>query len=375
MRGIAALVVLVAHCLMSFPNGRIEASSYELMPDNALLSILQVTVHGNSAVIFFYVLSGLVLGESFRRSAQGQRSERVLSFLVKRLFRLYPAMILSVLLASAMLVAVKGVVVPGMYPPMNAPMLVTVDFVTILKNLLAIETGLNPLLWSVQVEIVMIVILPMLVATSNRSNLFGDCLVLAVLIIIGVMFWNRLPNPLRFVYCFQLGLMLPSLLKSVRLQSLFRSSWVALAGLLAMVFLDWLYVRGSLWLPYKFVTDTFISAQWIGFVLVRELPAVRWLAARPLVFLGDISYSLYVYSMTVQLAITGLVLPQLMAGSPTNSEATALELLLIVGTAAVAVPLATLTYFLVERPFVAIGRRFSASSPRSASEAALNVTN
>lgn len=356
MRGIAALTVLFAHCLVMFPNGRIETPSYVLSADNALLTALQVTVHGNSAVMFFYVLSGLVLGESYRRS-----DGRWLPFAIRRAFRLYPAMILSVVLGATMLVAVSGSVVPGMYPPMAVPMHTPVTFSAIIRNIIGLEYDLNPLLWSVQVEIVMVAVLPILIAVNRRIALAGDVMILAVLVGLNLTLWGTTPNPLRFVYCFQVGLMLPRLLSFAP----FWSGIVAIGGIALMALVEWLYVRGTLWLPYKFTIDTLISAQWVGFVLLRrDLPFTKFLTARPLVYLGDISYGIYVYSMVVQFALVGLVFPRLLSAPPTNNEATILEISLALGTAAISIPLAAITYAAVERPCIALGRRASMSTNR-----------
>jgi peptidoglycan/LPS O-acetylase OafA/YrhL len=338
MRGIAAITVLVGHCLLTFKNGRIEDAAFHLKPDNLLLAALQLVIHPNSAVIFFYVLSGLVLGESLRRSSSSaSRADRFLGFSIRRIFRLYPAMIPSILAAAIMLTMIVGNTIPGMTATMATAMKTTFDVASLIRNFLGIEYGINPLLWSVQVEIVMIAILPILIVISNRSSLALDLIVLAVLVAVSLVYWNPLPNPLRFVYCFHLGLILPRLIANTRLRPVLRSSSAAIAGIVIMIPIEWLYVRGSLWLPYKFLSDSVISAQWIAFVLLRaELPAVKLLARRPLIFLGDISYS-------------------------TNNQATVLELFLIVATAAAALPLAAASHRLIELPLIAVGRRLSAT--------------
>jgi hypothetical protein len=58
------------HCFTTFAIGRIEEPSFHLGFGNAALAVGQLVFQPNTAVIFFYVLSGLVLA---RVSAQAPR--------------------------------------------------------------------------------------------------------------------------------------------------------------------------------------------------------------------------------------------------------------------------------------------------------------
>lgn len=355
LRGIAALTVVVGHCLVTFKNGRIEEAAFHLAPSNALLALLQVTVHANSAVIFFYVLSGFVLGESLRRSGVASL-QQLGGFVIRRVFRLYPVAILSVLLAAAVLRLNADTVVPGMTTTMDDAMHTPFGLWALLRNLLCIDYEINPLLWSVQVEVVMIAVLPLMFVFSNRLPLASNVAMVVCLLALGIRLWVPLPNPVRFFYCFYLGLILPQMFALPWLRKIFCAPLVLCIALAVTVPVEWLYVSNRLWLPYKFATDAAISMVILGFAMVR--PAA-WLKTGPLVFLGDISFSLYAMSMAVQFAITGLVFPRLISSAPDNNAATVLELLLIVGTIIVVVPLARACFVLIERPAIARGREFA----------------
>lgn len=362
MRGIAAMLVTLGHCLVTFRNYRFEEPDFRLAWDNAILAFCQVLIQANTAVIFFFVLSGFVLSESLRRATTTPIRDRLMGFVVRRVLRLYPAMMPSVLLAAVILLAISTITIPGMTATMAAAMSRQYGLYDLAANLTGLQIEINPVLWSVQVEIVMIALLPILLAVSNRVPLIVDSAFLVALIFIGIHYWDALPNPLRFVYCFQLGLMLPRLITSPALRPIFESGALTMAALLILLPTDWLYIRGTLWLPYKFAINAFVSAQVIGFVLVRaESRASRHLAAPTLVFLGDVSYSFYVYAMTVQLALTAFLLPHLMSGTPSNAAATWLTLLLMAATVSIALPLAAASYHLIEKPSIAIGRSLSAS--------------
>src|ERR1700684_2417877 len=88
-RGIAALCVCGLHCLMfwsAFPNS----------PENSYVMEFFVGA-GNSAVTFFFVLSGFVLVMSLdKMKAEGQ-SLIAPHFVLSRIFRIYPAAVLVVL--------------------------------------------------------------------------------------------------------------------------------------------------------------------------------------------------------------------------------------------------------------------------------------
>jgi peptidoglycan/LPS O-acetylase OafA/YrhL len=109
-RGIAALCVTVGHCFTTMVNGRIEEPTFQLSGGNALLAAGQMVFQANTAVIFFYVLSGLVLGESLRRRPGFG------GFTIRRAWRLLPAMWLSIAFALAAITLLPAPPLPGATP-------------------------------------------------------------------------------------------------------------------------------------------------------------------------------------------------------------------------------------------------------------------
>jgi peptidoglycan/LPS O-acetylase OafA/YrhL len=107
LRGIAALSVAVGHSFTVMSNGRIEDAHFALRPANALLAAGEVLVQPNTAVILFYVLSGLVLGESLRRRNAATELRHLGAFAVRRLWRLLPVMWLSIIFAAVIAVFVR----------------------------------------------------------------------------------------------------------------------------------------------------------------------------------------------------------------------------------------------------------------------------
>jgi hypothetical protein len=98
LRGIAALTVMFGHVLMSYPAFCDASGSGSLSwwREMLLYSPLRVFWAGHEAVIFFFILSGFVLALPFF-SPRGMPPYPL--YLVKRVLRIYPPYLASVLAA------------------------------------------------------------------------------------------------------------------------------------------------------------------------------------------------------------------------------------------------------------------------------------
>jgi peptidoglycan/LPS O-acetylase OafA/YrhL len=356
MRGIAALAVLIAHCGHTFRSGLIDESDFRLGFDNVLLAIMQVLVQANTAVLFFFVLSGFVLGESLRRSRTGP-VEALVRFVVRRAFRLYPALILAVLFAAVVLTLISGAHIPGLLPSIERAMQVSIAPHSLVANLLGLGYEIDPPLWSVQVELVMIAILPIMVFVSRWTTLWIDFAIFGLMAYFTLRWPAHIPAPLRWAFYFQLGLILPRMIANSITRRVLSSPTVTMVFLLALIPIDWMFLFGIFPPQFKLVANAFFSAQIIGFVILQPKAAgSRILETRPLVFLGDISYSLYIYAMPVQFLVTATVIARLMPNSPSALQDTLMTLLLMAMTVAVTVPLAAASYYLIERPGIFASR-------------------
>src|SRR5262245_55634440 len=106
LRGLAALAVAIGHSFALLINGRIESPSFVLRPTNALLAVGELLIQPNTAVIVFYVLSGFVLGEAFRRRRSSAFLPHILAFAVRRAWRLLPVMWLSIAFSAAIFILI-----------------------------------------------------------------------------------------------------------------------------------------------------------------------------------------------------------------------------------------------------------------------------
>jgi peptidoglycan/LPS O-acetylase OafA/YrhL len=354
-RGIAALWVTVGHCFVTVVNGRIEEPSYQLSTGNAFLSIGEMFFQATAAVIFFYVLSGFVLGESLRRRPN------FLAFLVRRLWRLLPVMWVSIGFAALVIALLPGGPLFGATKWLNIQNERTNSLADIGSDFAGLSWHTNRVLWSVQVELGMILLLPMLLFVSRRLPPLANIGVFVLLILLSLQWWGELPDwamALRFWYCFYAGLILPQLLRDRIIARILASQAVTLGAFLVPLITFYLFLTGQLGLQYKFIGDAVVSLQLLGYIVSRP-HAAKWLAARPLVWLGDISYSFYAYSLSVQIIISSWLLT-LFSAPPSHGMATALTLFITLSTTAVALAIAAVSYRWIELPGMKSGQRLSA---------------
>jgi peptidoglycan/LPS O-acetylase OafA/YrhL len=361
LRGIAALCVAVGHAFTVMKNGRIEDVSFTLRPGNALLALGELLIQPNTAVILFYVLSGLVLGASLRRNTAASEPRRLGGFVARRLWRLLPVMWLSILLAIAAAVLMRGAVFAGTTAWFAQFSSIALSPAIILENLLGVSYSINSVLWSIQIELVMIALLPPMAWLSGRTSLAVDVGIVAALYLGAVKVWGAVPNIVLFAYCFYLGVALPKFLANERCARWLGNGFGVAAALVLLLPIQYLYVSGRLWMPYKFLVDALVSAYLLAFVLLRsDCAGARFLDRPALVWLGDVSYSFYCYAMSTLLVAVWVLLTVLPAQFATSDlGATVIASAAASLCVAVSLVLAAVSFGRVEKPCMALGRVWS----------------
>lgn len=361
LRGIAALTVAVGHAFTVMVNGRIEDARFALRAGNALLAAGEILIEPNTAVILFYVLSGFVLGETLRRRTAVSELRHFGGFAARRLWRLLPVMWLSILFASAVALLVRHAPFPGATTWFDQFLSVAISPAILLRNLVGLSYSINSVLWSIQIELAMIVLLPPMVWLSRRTNLLVDAAVVAVLYLGAVSVWGAVPNVALFAYCFYLGVALPQFLSNAMTVRWLGNGFGVLAAVTLLLPVEYLYVSNRLWTPYKFLIDTLVSGYVIAFVMLRtDCTRARFLDSPTLVWLGDVSYSFYCYAMSVLIAVAWallMIVPESLATSDT--EATVIAIVSAIFCAGISLVLARVSFARVEVPCIAIGRLWS----------------
>lgn len=215
LRGIAALMVAVAHSMMILKIGgedRIWARSIDAIGplEAKIAKLVLVFASGGAAVTVFFVLSGVVLGLSLDH-AKREGVRKYLAFVLRRVFRIYPAYILSILFILFFLF--QGLVnwsgVPEGTAFFNWPYRHVPGAAEIIANFTLLDTTLNPIGWTLTTEMAAALIFPFLYMVSRRGNIYAVLGTLLVLMVPTILPGHASMIVLPQLYKFFVGLLLP----------------------------------------------------------------------------------------------------------------------------------------------------------------------
>jgi peptidoglycan/LPS O-acetylase OafA/YrhL len=357
LRGVAATAVVVFHALLIFrvagyddPHRLpFDTGSGWLLLNHILLGL----VNGHAAVILFFVLSGTVLALSLARTPRLTLTN-LSGYYVRRALRLGPPLI-TVSVAAALL---------HIYYFDNTGFAATTSWMgeyyrhvptltEVSRNAAGLSDSLNAPAWTIRVEIAASIVFPFLYLASLRDRLVWPVLAVLTLILF-------LPVPasglVNYFICFFIGALIPrfgaavarayfDLPRAIRLVVL--GTALATMGWFERVSAPELHMD-----PAEVMAMTIAAAFLVAIVYYG--PARPWLQTRTALFLGEVSYGIYLIHFGVLFAIAHAVAPHV--GPLAPAEALALNLALAAATLAVTVPLAALSYYGLERPCQQLGR-------------------
>ncbi|GAB4183432.1 MAG: hypothetical protein Tsb002_05580 [Wenzhouxiangellaceae bacterium] len=352
LRGVAALAVFALHYATLFPLPRPA-----LWPGGPVLDLPLLFAGGWIGVSLFFVLSGALLAPPFIRwRQQGGRRPRLLSYWRRRLLRVLPAYWAQLILFAT----IGGWLTYHAWPDDV--------YAQIAHWLMFFYLGPEPVIpiaevwWTLPVELGFYLLLPLLALGFGRRQwpwlLLGMLLASLLYRYIAAQHWSDLPNPLRVIYIqqlpgrimeFALGISVAMLLARAPLRDGWRHPLLfggALLIALWMLGILWVgpqrYWDGHLWM---LLAPTIFGLG--GAAIVAALRSgCRWgdrlFANRAIHGLGVISYSLYLWHFPVMRTLQAHAPTQLMA-DPVWRPLTVV---------AVVISAASISYWLVERPFL-----------------------
>jgi len=335
-RGLAALFVCGLHSLHSlqfWPRLR-------LAPINPQL-LAFFTGAGNSAVTFFFVLSGFVLTLALDKMKADGRGALSLSFIVSRIFRIYPAVLVVVFAYAALepqwiLHGVAG-----------RPLATTLGNAFLLQSTMILPT------WSTRVEVAAT---PLILAAWYLRGRFGarGLAALGALLLIGSFLRSLYAADEigRNLFVFVVGMLLAD---SGAFFRRLRPA-LAIAVIVAAMLVD-IPARTMLGLEEQatIVVEAACCFLMVGMIAYEAVP-IRWLQAGALRLLGRISYSFYlVHYMIIYILPKCLPESALLALSFGNSTVASIEMFAIVAILSAAV--AWGLYWSVERPGIFLGKK------------------
>jgi peptidoglycan/LPS O-acetylase OafA/YrhL len=310
LRAFLALWVVTRHLFYPFENGAfidfgVRVSAFD---------------HGYLGVDGFFILSGFILAYNY---ANGKALD-YRAFIAARFARIYPIHFVTLLGAIGLVfvkqyVFHKHVIGTGQntYPALAA------NFVLLNAWSFKFVTGWNDVAWSVSAEWFAYVFFPLFVALAPaRNRFFATVLLLVPAGALAILEWHStaalsLPGGLaRLIPEFYAGVLLFRLRRSSNFTSLPRVLGVAALGVIALG----IFVQRD--------TLTVVGLGLLIFALSSDADLVApLLALRPIVYLGEISYCLY---MVQRFPMEGLSLARKASAALANSPLTQLILLLAV---------------------------------------------
>ncbi|HST42745.1 MAG TPA: acyltransferase [Conexibacter sp.] len=354
VRGLAALSVLLFHAWL-YTRLEVSASARETTLDYALHE-------GRLGLVLFFVLSGFLLWRPFVAAARGSRPRPgVREYLVRRGARVLPAYYLA--LVGSVVLLWGAAETPGVRLP---PAELLPLFLVFAQNFNPQTVmKLDPPMWTLAVEVSFYLLLPLVAVVALRlpRHRAVQALVPLALLLFGVL-WNVDIAGERSIVA---GKLLPAMLPYFALGMLValaldgRALFGRRAAYALLLAGAGLVVADALWQAHGAASQSTSYAFRIwrdlpgaaGFALVIAVAAgsagagtalLRW---RPLVYLGTISYGVYLWHVPVLLAVRHLGLLPLHT------------LPAIVAALVLTVPVAAASWHWIEQPAVAWARGFT----------------
>jgi peptidoglycan/LPS O-acetylase OafA/YrhL len=288
MRGIAALIVASHHGLTTF------TGYYSGLPAGVAFAaqiVMDRLTNPGMAVLFFFVLSGYVLGRSLERDGNYAR------FVTRRAFRILPAFIAAVLFGYACLSLFRiDIATPGLSDFFKLNFWPELSGKDLLDNFLFRSTRVDGPTWSIYWEIIGSIFLPALVylhreaATKYQIPLF----IIASAFISFVHVRATDAVMLSVVEYFYAGFFLPPLIARNMPES-----W--LARILVFVVGYWLILTVGPTNASARITmlPASLGGSFMIGAVISSKDFLAWLRRPSLRFLGRVSYSFYLFHFPV----------------------------------------------------------------------------
>lgn len=347
LRGLACMAVVIRHVLACYP-----------LHSHAATVATFFFFNSPAAVTIFFVLSGFVLGYSFEHR-HSDRRHGLRAFWTRRVFRLLPAL-MAVTLLSLLYTRLpfSARPTPGADPFMAGilPHDLNTGLTGLVKCLLSLSSALVPQNWTVMVELIMAVFLPFIWMAVRRGGIALVLVAVVTFLLSAFAPGGGKGLPLLYSFSFTAGLCAWQawLHSNIRLTT----AGVVLAAI-AVSLPTTLLTRPETLAQYfnapRVVLPETIFAAFLVFGLARAASIGGLMESRLLLWLGDISFSLYLVHF-LAISVAGRLLGPLLPGlADPWRQGLVLALTLLIG-----LPLSHLLFHRIERPFNRLGHRLAA---------------
>jgi len=297
LRGLACMTVVVTHILQLFNLPLLLARNHHGpgSVQRTFVDFITNTFNGQASVEVFFVLSGCVLSVSLMKRATSFEMGWIKPFYIKRVFRIYPALWVSILLV----VCLWPIINSGLGDPAYGPWL-TISLprgmtpLLVGLSLVPAYIHLNAPVWSLRVELLYSVLFPAIYLLVRNSR---TRLPFLALLLLGAIAPFPRELSLHYALAFGLGASIPFSRGIMN----FRYRLAGSVAFVALMYAALLFANPDADIKQVETVDMLIS-----FVVVYCIHHNR----RPLflengifVFLGNISYSVYVLHFPILCAV------------------------------------------------------------------------
>jgi len=367
LRGCAACAVVLFHWEQHFPAAGLWLQQF--FPADTVLDPTSYIGFGWMGVPLFFILSGWLLGSQVVANEPSPQFLR--RFWLRRFLRIYPAVWAELLVLLLVAGAIPGLITQAGYDTLPFQFLLWVNLPPVMVE------PLNLVWWTLPVELGFYLILPLL-GLISRSVDWRVMLLSALLITLSWRSWvflganvdnymvtlPVLDSLIGVLFTFMLGFsmnFLPGVLSIWARRRLFWCGAVLLLGLMQwQLSLNEVYWSGH-WILVVWTPMVALAIALLVFSLREPTWEWRWLGSTMLVWLGHVSFGIYLWHFQVMRALV-LLWPELWS-TPLMS------LLALVISLPATLALAALSYYCVERPLMAWGKhRFKTTSVKPSIE-------
>ncbi len=372
LRGLAALYVMIGHSRWllweGFTEGYVKHPGEYHFFGKILVYFLSAFTYGHEAVLFFFVLSGLVihLKYSIKLKSNGGYQFEFGPYFIKRVKRIYPPLIYAILITTILDLTGKylGYSIYAHLTPnnsINGLVFGSMDFKTLAGNLLLVQDAITPVwgsngpLWSLKYEWWFYMLYPVLFFL-NKKKITWSFLAVTFLFVLSFIApastLSLLVQVCSYLFSWWIGAVIADIITgriNVR---------IAPFSLFVLVFPVLIIFRKAIF--NQVAEDTLWAVGFGGLVLslfylrnnyseLRILSKFKWL--------GDCSYTLYVTHFPILVFLNGAILTATGNIMPRHFYFVFSGIILTTG-------FAWGSHFFVEKPFISTPTLVKRPNPR-----------
>ncbi len=339
LRGLAALSVAFSHSMAVYKidgNYMIWAAPLKEQSAGALaIRIVEGILDAQAAVVLFFVLSGYVLSRSIRSASLDERF--YFRYMIRRLFRILPAMWCAILVAFALLKSLTAIPDPELFSAWYLGIFSDRSLVHLVGNLILAQSSVLGVTWTMSIELIGSMLIPVFCLINRQYSPVGR-------ICFGVAIWlvgMKVGSDASYMPAFFFG----SYLAATPIKITHPRLAVTTALVLVCIISLSSTARDLNILLYSILTASIVAA-------IAEHPQTfNVLERTPIRQLGEISYSFYLFHTSVLLALTVVTFAWLSDMSAIKSN-----FALFIGSAVITFIVSTWSYRFIEIPSINRGR-------------------